>query len=255
MPALAHELWIEPLQYQVAQGNPIAADLMNGENFKGIKLSYFERDTKRFEQVMKGQITPIIARSGDRPALALAPHPDQGLLSVVYETTPSSITYKEWAKFQKFAAHKDFATAKADHIANGWPQVGFRESYTRHAKALIAIGNGEGADQSVGMATEFTALTNPYAHAFDGQMRVLLAYLNAPRADAQVEVFERAPSGEVTITLHRTDNLGRATVPVKKGHSYLFDAVVLRPSQQALATPTSPLWETLWAALTFHVPD
>ena len=253
-PLKAHELWIEPEQYQVAKGNPITADFKNGEAFEGIKLSYFERGAVRFDTVMGGKVAKVTARSGDRPALALDALAAEGLLSVVYETTPSNITYKEWPKFQKFAAHKDFKTAEADHIANGWPQQGFRESYTRHAKALIGVGHGQGADKTVGLATEFTALTNPYAPDFAGEMRVLLTYQNAPRPDAQVEVFERAADDQVSVTLHRTDSNGIAVIPVKKGHSYLFDAVVLRPSPEAMKTPTSPLWETLWAALTFHVP-
>ena len=228
---------------------------MNGEEFEGINLGYFERDTVRFETVFDGQITAAKSRSGDRPALSMDAPSQDGLLSVVYETKPSKLTYKEWPKFQKFAAHKDFKTAEADHIANGWPKEGFRESYTRHAKALIAVGSGAGMDRTVGMATEFTALTNPYAPDFAGEMRVLLTYSAAPRTDAQVEVFARGPDQTVTITLHSTDAAGIATITVIKGHTYLFDAVVLRPAPDAMKEPNNPLWETLWAALTFHVPE
>jgi hypothetical protein len=39
-------------------------------------------------------------------------------------------------------------------------------------------------------------------------------------------------------------------IPVKSGHEYLLDAVVLR----AADPDDGAVWETLWAALTFAVP-
>ena len=167
------------------------------------------------------------------------------------------MTYTEWDKFLSFAAHKDFPQAEADHLANGWPQDRFKERYTRHAKTLIAVGDGRGADAPLGLETEFTALTNPYDPDFDGQMKVTLTYEGSPRVDAQVEIFDRAPDGEVTVTLQRTDDMGEAVIPVTPGHDYLLDAVVLRPAPEAdkvTDDPNQPVWETLWAALTFHVP-
>jgi hypothetical protein len=56
------------------------------------------------------------------------------------------------------------------------------------------------------------------------------------------------------ITLHRTDADGIASLPVK-GFSYLVDAVVLREPTAELAAEAEIAWETLWAALTFGVPE
>jgi len=253
--AIAHELWLEAEEYQVDNGAAIIANIKNGEDFKGNTLSYFDRSAARFDIGTSQEVRPITARAGDRPAITLPAPPTDTLVALLYETTPDSLTYKEWAKFTKFAAHKDFTTALADHVAAGWPQEGFRESYTRHAKALVAVGSGAGADRAYGLVTEFVALTNPYEPGFDGEMQVALSYDTTPRADAQIEVFDRAPDGTVTVTLHRTDASGTARIPVTPGHDYLFDAVVLRPAADAGSTPTAPVWETLWAALTFSVPQ
>ena len=57
------------------------------------------------------------------------------------------------------------------------------------------------------------------------------------------------------VTTTRTDEPGQAVVPVTPAHQYLFDAVVLRPAQGAGDTADAPVWETLWAALTFAVPE
>ena len=174
---------------------------------------------------------------------------------IVHETTPASLTYTDWSKFLRFAAHKDFSNAEADHLANGWSQERFRESYTRHVKALVAVGDGTGEDRSFGLETEIVALSNPYAEDFTGEMRVRVEYNGAPRPDVQLEVFEKSAAGDVAITLYRTDAGGVAQVPVKAEHSYLFDAVVLRPNPASDGSDDAPVWHTLWAALTFAVPQ
>ncbi|WP_108837776.1 DUF4198 domain-containing protein [Tateyamaria sp. Alg231-49] len=247
--ATAHEFWIEADRYQVAPGENIVANLKNGQVFEGTTLSYFTRSFSRFDVIQGNKGANVQGRMGDRPAFD-QPAPGEGLVTIVHETTPSFVNYKEWDKFQKFADHKDFPDMAARHSANGFPPPPFKERYTRHAKALIGVGNGEGTDQALGLKTEFVALTNPYAPGFDGQMRVQVLYLGTPRSDAQVEVFDRAPSGEVQVSLHRTDQNGRVTISVQPGHDYLFDAVVLEP----ILDDDAAVWDTFWAALTFGVP-
>ncbi|MGB7244425.1 MAG: DUF4198 domain-containing protein [Sulfitobacter sp.] len=252
--AFAHEFWIEPNAYNVKSGDAVKGDLRNGQEFDGISLAYFDNRFTRFDVVNGDDVVPVEGRLGDNPALSAVAGAD-GLMIVVHETMPSTITYKTWEKFATFAKHKDFAKAQEDHTTAGWPTSDFKERYTRHAKALIGVGSGEGADRALGLETEFVAMTNPYADGFDGQMRVSLLYQGSARMDAQVEVFERAPDDTVAITMARTDVHGEAVIAVKPGHTYLFDAVVLRPAPDSGETENSPLWETLWAALTFAVPD
>ena len=258
-PAFAHEYWLSPLNYQVESGEKIAAHFRNGEEFVGATFPYLPNRLTRFEVLVEGQTYNLSPRAGDNPALQI-PAPDKdALVVVVAETTPSKVTYKEWEKFLSFAEHKDFPKAEADHTANGWSQEKIIETYTRHVKTLIATGTGTGQDAATGMATEFVAMTNPYDANFDNQMKVRLLYQDEPRADAQVEVFDRAPDDSVTISLHSTDAAGEAVIPVTAGHEYLFDAVVLRTAADAQTggsyTPDEPVWETLWAALTFQVPQ
>lgn len=253
-PLVAHEFWIEPESYQLSRGDSIQADLKNGENFAGARLSYLERDTVRHEMSIAGAVQPIVSRSGDRPAMQVPGLALDGLLILVHETASSTISYKTWEKFMKFVEHKDFQTAEAQHLAAGWPTEDFRESYSRHVKSLVGVGDMRGEDRAFGMATEFVALTNPYDPGFDGMMQVSLTYQDAPRPDAQIEVFERSPEGEVAVQLHRTDADGNAAIPVQPGNAYLFDAVVLRQAPDPGDDPKAPVWETLWAALTFAVP-
>ena len=115
------------------------------------------------------------------------------------------------------------------------------------------MGDGAGADAEVGLVTEIVAEANPYTDDMSGGFPIRVLYNGAPRADAQVELFARPPSGEVEVSLHRTDADGRVTLPVRPGYSYLADAVVLRPMEPQ--AEKDPVWESLWASLTFAVPE
>ena len=212
-------------------------------------MGFFDRRSVRFDYTLNGDTVALAPRTGNIPVLEM-PAPGDGLMIIAHETAASSITYKEWDKFQAFADHKNFPDMRARQLARGLPLTGFSETYTRHAKALIGVGSAEGADAALGLETEFIALANPYTDAIPGGLPILLLYQGAPRSDAQVEVFARAPDGSITISTQRTDDQGQAVIAVQPGHDYLLDAVVLREADG----DSDDVWETLWAALSFRVP-
>lgn len=243
--ATAHEVWIDAEAWQLPAGAPLVGQLKNGQEFQGRNLSFVPAAIDRFDLVQNGTITPVPGRAGDRPALNMAPA--TGLAVVVYEAPPSTVTYKTWEDWLRFAAHKDLSAPLQRQTARNLPLSGFKERYTRHVKALFAIGDGAGADRATGLATEFVARTNPYTQA--GPVEVQLLLHGAPRTGAQIEVFDRAPDGTVTISTDtRTDAMGRAQIPVTPGHTYLLDAVTFQEASG------DAVWQTLWAALTFAVP-
>ena len=253
-PAAAHEFWIEPLDYQVDPDEQIVGHLVNGQEFAGVQLAYVPARFVNFVQVSAdGDFARVESPVGTFPGLQVAPL-GEGLAVIAYQSAIATVDYEELAKFASFAEHKDFAGWDEAHAARGLPETGILEIYSRFAKTLVAVGDGEGSDRRLGMETELVALDNPYTDPVaDTGMRVQAFYRNDVRADAQIELFEKAPDGTVEITYHRTDDEGIATLPVKPGHSYLVDAVVLRePSQENKARGAH--WETLWASLTFAVP-
>jgi hypothetical protein len=254
MPASAHELWIEPVDYRPEPEREIVANLVNGERFVGSPLIFFEDWFHSFEIIAGDQAAPVTGRMGDMPAIQQEPL-GEGLHVIIYHSSASNVTYKTLEKFISFARHKDFRMIPDQHLARKLPDSDFTEVYTRYSKTLIGIGHGKGQDSRTGLETEIVALDNPYTDNPDIGLRIEVLYQNKPRANAQVELFEKDSTGTVDISLHRTDEAGIATLPVRKDHSYMVDAVVLRKPNAELAEETGAVWETLWANLTFYVPE
>lgn len=256
-PVFSHEFWIEPESFQVETSAPLIANFRNGQNFKGGKLSWFARRIARSERRQGETVTPLTGRDGDLPAISVTPD-KPGLLRLIHQTTSSTVSYQTAEEFAAFVDHKDLDTSAQPNPS--FPMV---ESYRRFAKSLVAMGDGAGQDAHAGLEIELVALKNPYRDDLSAGLPMLLLYQGIPRADAQVEVFEKDASNLVTITRLRTDSKGQVILPVKKGHRYLVDSVLLRrpipmegPTQDwAQAEDQSATWESLWASLTFAVPD
>ena len=251
--AHAHEFWVSMDEYQVETGTPMTAQLRVGESLKGVGYPYIPDRATRFDLVIGDTVTPVDARLGDRPALNMVA-PEDGLVIVVHETSDLNLIYRDLSKFEKFTTHKDYPDAVEQHLARGLPDTDFKETYRRYAKALVAVGDGVGADRVVGLKTEIVALANPYTDDLSDGLPVLVLLDGEPRQNSQVEVFAKSPDGAVQVSQIRTDDTGRATVTVAPGVEYLLDAVVLEdtgnddPEQGAV-------WHSLWAALTFRVPQ
>jgi uncharacterized GH25 family protein len=249
----AHELWLEPLDFTVETNGSLVANIVNGQHFDGPRLSYIPRRFQQFLIVNGADINEIEGRIGDTPAAQVLSAAD-GLNVLVYESLVQTVTYETFDRFATFVAHKDLGVTLEDHLALGYPEADFTEAYRRFSKSLVAVGDGAGADRRVGLETELVALTNPYTDDVTQGFQVQLFYQDAARPDVQVEVFERAADGGVAVTTVRTNAQGIATVPVLPGHDYMLDAVYLR-APEGTAVETSAVWETLWANLTFAVPQ
>ena len=252
MTAVAHELWLDSKQFQLPVDKEVEIELRNGENFKGVNLSYFDNRIKQFFWFQNDVRQEVKSRPGDVPAMSTEID-SEGLIIVVYESTPSSLVYNSWAKFTNFIRHKNFLNAEQLHADRGLPKKGFKEKYYRFSKALVGRGHSKGRDRNFGLKLEFIAKTNPYVDALEVGFIAQLLYLQKPHTNAQVTVFERDAKGNVTVFYEKTDATGKVFIPVKTGFDYLLDSVVLREVEPKV--PGDPVWKSFWAAMTFAVPE
>ena len=251
--AKAHEFWIYPKDHQVQPGELVQAMLQVGQGFKGNSQPFLPPQFRRFDVALGDKVIAAPGRAGDRPALQMSTG-QEGLLVVIHQTTDTVLTWDEYQKFVDFVKHKDAEWTLAAHDARGLDREGIREVYSRYAKSLIAVGHGRGEDRAYGLLTEIVALENPYTGDMSDGIDVRVLFEGKPRAEAQVEIFDEAPDGSVTIATVKTNGDGVAVVPVTPGHRYMLDAVVLREPTPAMAAERNVEWESLWANLTFGVP-
>lgn len=245
--ANAHEFWVDPEEHLVEADGQIVAHLRVGEMYNGSSYSFIPQRFQRFDYAFGGALSEIDGTVGDRPAVTMDA-PGEGLVTLVHATTNSNITWADFSDFEAFLNHKDAEWVLDAHKERGLPEENTTEVYSRYAKSLIAVGSGAGEDVEAGLLTEIVALENPFTGDVSDGIDVRLLYQSQPRVEEQIEVFEKAPTGEVAVFLVRTDENGVATVPVKSGYRYMLDAVVLREGGD------DAQWESLWANLTFAVP-
>ena len=253
IPASGHEFWIEPHSYQIAANTPIVADLRVGQDFRGFVQSYIPNSFTRFDLVSGQAKIPVDGRVGDRPALNSAV-PFEGLWIAVHETRDLDLTYREWEKFVNFTSHKDYPNVPARHVERGLPMQMFKEDYRRFAKALFGVGASGGSDREVGLTTEIVAMQNPYTDDLSEGMEFRVLLRSVPRKNTQVEVFEKTPDGAVKVWTTRTDDAGYANVQVQPGHAYLIDSVTIE-ELPGVNLDIEAVWYSLWASLTFEVPE
>ena len=262
--ARAHEYWLDPLGAAPVAGGAFVAAVRNGEDFAGTSLPYDPNRMARLSLVAPDGARPVDARLGDFPAVQLELGPP-GLHLVLLDTHGKELVYAELEKFAAFLDYHGQDGVLDAHRARELPGTNIREHYFRHAKLLVrAAGDadapaspGTSADAASpgplerhGQALELVPENDPFAA---DELGLRLFEDGVPLAGAQVELFERTPSGAVSRTLARTDADGRVRLDVDRPGDYLVNAVrVTEPGAEALAAPgETPHWQSRWAALTF----
>ena len=251
--ARAHELWIEPEEFQPQALANIVSHVVNGEDFEGTQLIHLPHNSKRFVIISANQTVDVDSRIGDRPVINQAA-PGSGLNIIVYETKPATISYETFQKFEKFAMNHGVSDIREQHLAIGLPADKFKEVYTRYSKALVSVGEARGGDRRTGLEAELVAMENAYLRDGSGDLPVRLFYGDGPLAGAQIELYAKSSSGKVTATIHQTNAEGIAMLPIMRGNIYMANAVIFRQPHERHRN-TDAVWETLWANLTFAVPE
>lgn len=243
-PLAAHEYWIEPERYHLSAGAPLLADLRNGQDFRGSRLPYIGQRIRSFRLHDSEGSREIEGVNGDRPAARLqAPAP--GLVILSYHSQPDSLEFRSFESFAGYVRYEGLDWAIARHRADGLPDSGFSERYTRNAKALVQVGpHAQGADRLLGLPLELVVDGSPYAPGRDA-VPVRLFRQGVPVADWPINVFTRADGGRAALSRLRTDGAGRATVAFPPGSDILLNAVWLERAEGEFA------WESWWASLTF----
>ncbi len=251
---LAHDFWIEPTTFHPAPGEEVGVRLRVGEVLVGDAVPRLGRQIVRFDAVAEaaaGASTAVARADGAEPAGRWQPRA-AGPYTLVYV---SSGAYAELAaeRFADYLVEEGLDGALAETRRRGEDEVPARERYTRHAKALVAVGapqaSREAFTRPFGLELELVPDENPLRLAPGASLAVRLLARGKPLAGAQLVGRAGARPGAAQIA--RTDAQGRATLHLDCGGLWLVKAVhMVRAADNPLAE-----WHSAWASLTFSLPE
>lgn len=250
--ATAHEFWIAPRDFTMSTEADLVAELRIGEEFVGSTFPYLPPQFVQFDLTSGNETLPLPGRIGDDPALNVSGLPE-GLAILSYVSTPSRVTYEDPNVYDVFVAEKDLDWLYRRNEERGLSIPGLTERFTRYAKSLVGIGNSRGEDRALGLETEIVVGLNPYRDDISEGIPATVYLDGVPRSDVQVEIFQKLPDGQVTYEIARTDDMGRVLLRLRSGAAVLINSVAMLPVNPLGADNAA--WHSLWASMTFAVPD
>jgi primary-amine oxidase len=243
----AHEFWVAPQHYIVQLGTPIVGTLRVGEMLSSTDLPYSPSSFRSFTITTRFGTRDVPGIDGDVPALSYSAR-EPGLHVIAYHSTANQVTFDEWQTFLNYIADEGLDKIAKTHRARNLPDSGFKEAYTRYAKALVQVGpvDEQDHDTAKGLPLELVADDNPYTPGLE-TMRVTLVSHGKPVAGRQIAMFRY--DGEVSRTVVTTDARGQAAIPIENGGRFLLNAIDMQP-----VVGDTVVWASYWASLTFGLP-
>ena len=247
-----HDFWIEPSTFEPAVDEAVRVHLRIGERFAGESLARNGSLIDKFVVVGPSGEKPVLGRDGMDPAGLLrldAP----GIWFVGYRSKSSAVELAA-DKFEDYLRAEGLERIIEERATRRERQMPGREKFSRSVKSLLRYGGDravQGFDRALGMTLELVLEADP-ARAAGGRVPVRLVHDGRPLPGALVIAYRKdagsKDSGNEELRA-RTDKDGRIVVPVTGG-VWLLKSVYM----ERAAAGSGADWESVWTALTFHVP-
>jgi uncharacterized GH25 family protein len=241
--ATAHEFWVEPSTFTPAAGARLDVRLCVGDGSESWPLPRNERRIERFETIGRSGKLPLLGIDGADPAgIARLQMPGGYIVAFESKHTLANMPAEQFTAYLK---EKGLEQVLRLREQRGETQRGARDAYSRHAKALIKVGESqeELVDRAIGLELELIA--DPAMPGYERGFQ--LRYEGRPLVNTHVTA---TLLGETASDLHaRTDQHGRATFRLQAAGVWRIAAVHMIKAHDAASAD----WESLWASLTFDL--
>ena len=248
-PSVAHDFWIEPTDFWPATGDRVPLLLRVGQDLSGERLPYMAEWFSDYRVVAPGGSRPITGLSGDDPAGyfdALEP----GMHVIGYHSNRDFVELGP-GKFRDYLKDEGLERIIALRAARDESELPAREYYSRCAKSLLVVGDGNpetAFGTELGYTLELVPELNPNALQPGDELPLRLLYLGEGIAGVLVEAFS-ADSPE-RVFQARTDAAGRVSIPTTARGLWLVKAVHMIELRSSVERAD---WESFWASLTFRL--
>ena len=244
---VAHTFWIEPSRFAVAVNERIGVGLCLGEDLESRPVP---RDPSRivsFSSIGPAGRQSVPGLNGSDPA-GVERFTVPGDYVIAYESNHAHTTQpaRQFEEYLFEVGLEEIAAARHKRGDAGRP---VREAYSRHAKALVGVGERArpARDRRVGLRLELVLDPRGPQDAPD-RRSLHLFYLGRPLGGALVTADSLGGPAPHTQQA-RTDSQGRASFRLHPGERWRINAVHMVRGGRDLGAE----WESLWASLSFEL--
>jgi uncharacterized GH25 family protein len=245
-PVGAHESWVEPATFRIEQGGRLPVRVCVADGFEGWSLARDPWRIADFVAVGQGAETPVVGLDGSDPA-GVVRLTETGDYVIAYRShpTPLQVLPSEFYAFLREKGLEGVLRARGGGGATGGT---VRETYARHSKALVRVGDAPARplDRQVGLALEL--LAEPGRPDDPDAWTFRLLHRGRPLAGALVVATHLGTADDELEA--RSGDDGRTRFVLRGPGVWRVASVHM------IAAParSGADWQSLWASLTFELP-
>ncbi len=246
----AHDLWIVPGRFHLKPGESLRIFLNSGDEFPKSDSLLGEFRIASFNQYSATEQIPLTGFLADGKSLtAEMKAPSRGTVVLGLATKPRLVRLKA-DEFNEYLKEEGLLRVLEQRERRGETADAVVERYTKWAKAILAVGEGDDSWQkNTGMRIEIVPEYDPCGIKVGEALSVRVFFDNKPLSGSTL-VGARAggPPRELEAV---TDDEGRARLTISEaGRWYIRTIHMIR-----LVDDPETQWESFWTTLTFEVQE
>jgi len=238
----AHELWLEPINFNFNNKELFKTNINIGQDFMGSPFGFYSPNKKSLYLENRNKVTKLSQRDGDFPAIQMLIS-EQGFHILNYETNNEFLKYESVEKFEDFIKEQGLQNTINKLDRNKIPT----ENYRRFAKVLITDGNEGFFIQKTKLDFEIIALSAPY-ELNNSFFEFQLFEKKKPLGNWQITIFSKDENNTYKKKI-KTNSNGVGKIRTIENRTYLLSAVKLDKANYLEKLKFKSDWFSLWASL------
>ena len=240
----AHELWLEPVNFNFNNKELFKTNINIGQDFNGSPFGFYSPNKKKLYLENKNKVINLSQRDGNFPAIQTLVL-GQGFHILNYETNNEFLKYETTEKFEDFLKEQGLKNTINNFDRSKIPT----ENYRRFAKALITDGNKNFFIQKPKLDLDLIALNSPF-ELNNNIFKFQLFEKNKPLGNWQITIFSKDEKSSYKEKI-KTNLNGEGKIRVIENRTYLLSAVKLYKVNYLQKFKYKSDWFSLWASLVF----
>ena len=249
----AHDMFVKPERFRVAENAEVLVRLLNGTFSKSENAITRDRvlDISVVSPAGRARLdTASWSAEGDTSTIRVRTGA-AGTYVIGVSTRPRAFELSA-ADFNLYLREDGIPDVLEARRKGGEMQKPAKERYGKHVKALLQVGAtpGDGWATELGYPAEIVPLANPYALRRGAALRVRTLVDGKPAANQYVLFGGRTPAGaRMPQRSTRSNAEGVATIPLARAGTWYIKFI----NMARLEGDAEAEYESKWATLTFEV--